>query len=443
MVEENGVYEKLTTKSQAMNIEAQNYLPGGSSRAAAYFEPYPFFADKADGHYIYDVDGNQFLDFMLNATTHILGHNNPLVAKAVEKQIKRGLSYGVPTEAQIKLSRMICDRVESVNKIRFTNSGTEATLNAIRLARAYTGRHKIAKIEGGYHGTHEYVSVSVSNDISTEDKNDFSGVPEWPGQPPSVLQDVLVFPYNNVPAVENLIAKHGDELACIILEPVFSNIGYVPASQQFITKLREVTRKRGILLIFDEVQSFRLSLGGAQQVSGIVPDLTTFGKIIGGGMPVGAWGGRDELMELYDPVSGPVIEHSGTFNANPMTMVAGEATLNQLTTEKYIKLNEMGSRVRNELQTVFDELEVPARVTGTGSLFGMHFSNHDVVDYRTMKLANQKMKQAMFKGMLDRGILLFGKCTGALSIATGEIEIEQLIDGARHVASTTLKNMAE
>ena len=443
MVEENGVYEKLTTKSQAMNFEAQNYLPGGSSRAAAYFDPYPFFAEKADGHYIYDVDGNKFLDFMLNATTHILGHNNPLVANAVERQVKKGLSYGVPTEAQIKLSRLICERVESVDKIRFTNSGTEATLNAIRLARAFTGRHKIAKAEGGYHGTHEYVSVSVSHDITAEDKDDFLGVPEWPGQPPSVLQDVLVFPYNNISAVENLIAEHGDELACVILEPVFSNIGYVPVSEQFISKLREVTRKHGILLIFDEVQSFRLSRGGAQQVLGIEPDLTTFGKIIGGGMAVGAWGGSSELMELYNPAIGPVIEHSGTFNANPMTMVAGEATLNQLTQQKYSELNAMGERVRGELQTVFDELDVPARVTGVGSLFGMHFCNHDVVDYRTMKLADQQMKRAMFKGMLDQGILLFGKCTGALSLATREMEIEQLIDSARHVASRTLKNMGK
>ena len=263
-MEEYGIYEKLTTKSHSMNIEAENYLPGGSSRAAAYFEPYPFFADRAEGHYIYDVDGNKFLDFMLNATTHILGHNNPLVADAVKKQIGKGLSYGVPAESQIKLSKMICDRVESVDKIRFTNSGTEATLNAIRLARAFTGRHKIAKVEGGYHGTHEYVSVSVSHDITSK-QNGFLGAPEWPGQPPSVLQDVLVFPYNDISAVENLISKHGNELACIILEPVFSNIGYVPASQEFINKLREVTVKAGILLIFDEVQSFRLSHGGAQE----------------------------------------------------------------------------------------------------------------------------------------------------------------------------------
>ncbi|MBK50444.1 MAG: aminotransferase class III-fold pyridoxal phosphate-dependent enzyme [SAR202 cluster bacterium] len=439
-MEEYGIYEKLTTKSHSMNIEAENYLPGGSSRAAAYFEPYPFFADRAEGHYIYDVDGNKFLDFMLNATTHILGHNNPLVADAVKKQIGKGLSYGVPAESQIKLSKMICDRVESVDKIRFTNSGTEATLNAIRLARAFTGRHKIAKIEGGYHGTHEYVSVSVSHDITSK-QNGFLGAPEWPGQPPSVLQDVLVFPYNDISAVENLISKHGNELACIILEPVFSNIGYVPASQEFINKLREVTVKAGILLIFDEVQSFRLSHGGAQEKLGVKPDLTTFGKIIGGGMPVGAWGGSKDLMELYNPLNGPVIEHSGTFNANPMTMVAGEATLRQLTKEKYFELNQMGKRVRLELQAVFDELEIPARVTGIGSLFGMHFANHDVVDYRTMKLADQHMKKAMFKGMLDRGILLFGKCTGALSLATGEKEIEQLIDSATDVASTTLKTM--
>jgi glutamate-1-semialdehyde 2,1-aminomutase len=441
MPEEKSLYERQTMKSKALNIEAEQYLPGGSSRAAAYFEPYPFFAERADGHYIHDVDGNKFLDFMLNATTHILGHNNSVIASSVKEQVAKGLSYGVPTEAQIKLSEMICGRVKSVDKIRFTNSGTEATLNAIRLARAFTGRHKIAKVEGGYHGTHEYVSVSVSHEMAQEQNAGFIGVPEWPGQPPSVLQDVLVFPYNDISAIEDLITQHGNELACIILEPVFSNIGYVPATKNFITKLRNITRKAGIILIFDEVQSFRLSQGGAQEILEISPDLTTFGKIIGGGMPVGAWGGRSDLMELYNPVTGPIIEHSGTFNANPITMVAGAATLNQLTADKYSKINEMGAIVRNQLQTVFDELDVEAQVTGIGSLFGMHFCNHDVVDYKTMKLADQRMKRTMFKGLLDQGILLFAKCTGALSVVTGEKEIEQLVNSVRHVTSIMLKNV--
>lgn len=441
MLEENGSYETQTAKSKAMNLEASKYLPGGTSRAAAYFEPYPFFAERANGHYIYDLDGNKFLDFMLNATTHILGHNNATIAKAVEAQVKKGLSYGVPTKAQIKLSKMICERVKSVDKIRFTNSGTEATLNAIRAARAFTGRHKIAKVEGGYHGTHEYVSVSVSHETPQGENTGFVGVPEWPGQPPSVLQDVLVFPYNNISAIEDLVTEHGNELACIILEPVFSNIGYVPATKDFMIRLRNITRKAGIILIFDEVQSFRLSQGGAQEILEVSPDLTTFGKIIGGGMPVGAWGGRSDLMELFNPLSGPVIEHSGTFNANPITMVAGVATLNQLTMDKYSTMNERGARVRNELQTVFDELDVPAQVTGVGSLFGMHFCNHEIVDYKTMKLADQRMKKAMFKGMLDQGILLFGKCTGALSVVTGEREIEHLVNSVRYVAATILKNI--
>ena len=420
-------------KSRVLQKEAEKYLPGGSSRGTSYFEPYPFFVDHAEGHHVFDVDGHRYLDFMLNATTYILGHANPLVVKAVQEQAARGLSYSNPTEAQVRLAKMLCDRVPSVDKIRFTNSGTEGTLNAIRLARAYTGRHKLAKFEGGYHGGHEYVSVSVFPPLGKLDPNGPTAVPEWPGQPPSVADDVIVLPYNDVEACERVIREHAGDLACVIMEPVLSNFGYVPGNLEFLQGMRNLTSELGIILIFDEVQSFRMSTGGAQEYFGVIPDLTTFGKIIGGGMPVGAWGGRDDLMALYDPTDGAVVTHSGTFNANPMTMVAGEATLKQLTPDSYERMNSLGEMLREKLRAVFNELDVPAQVTGVGSFFGIHFTDEEITDYRSVLRGDQEMKKRLFTGLLNEGILVYQKCAGALSTLTTESDTDELVDATRRV----------
>ena len=310
MDQETNSYIAATPRSRELQEEAARYLPGGSSRGAAYFEPYPFFVDRAEGHYVYDVDANRYLDFMINATTYVLGHADRSVVHAVKEQADRGLSYSGPTEGQVRLAKLICERVPSVESVRFTNSGTEGTLNAIRLARAFTGKHKIAKFEGAYHGNHEYVSVTVNTPLSELDPSGPTAIPEWPGQPPSVVKDVIVLPYNDLDRSEGILREHASELACLIMEPVASNFGYVPADAEFLQGMREMTAELGIVLVFDEVQSLRLSPGGAQEYLGVTPDVTTFGKIIGGGMPVGAWGGSAELMSLYDPTRGPVIPHS-------------------------------------------------------------------------------------------------------------------------------------
>ena len=420
-------------KSKTMQAEASKYMPGGSSRATAYFDPYPFFVDKASGHHVYDVDGNSYLDFMLNATTYIVGHANPTVTEAVKAQADIGLSYSAPTEVQIELAKTIVDRVPSVEKVRFTNSGTEGTLNAIRMARAYTSKPKFAKFEGGYHGNHEYVSVSVYTPMNKLDPNKTTAVPEWPGQPQSVIDDVIVLPYNDLDKCTEIITKNADDLAAVITEPVSSNFGYVPATPEFLQGIRDLTTKLGIVLIFDEVQSFRLSSGGAQEIYGITPDVTTFGKIIGGGLPIGAWGGKEELMALYDNEKGPVISHAGTFNANPATMIAGLETLKQLTPDVFNRLNTLGDEIRQKINAVFGELEIPGQATGMGSLFAIQFSDEDITDYRSMLRGNQELKKVLYTGLMKEGILMFAKVQGAVCSLTSETEIDTLVGSVRNV----------
>ena len=266
------------------------------------------------------MDGNAYLDFMINATSLIMGHAHPEIVKALQEQAARGTAFSAPTELQTRLASILCDRIPSVERVRFTNSGTEGTLMAIRAARAYTGRHKIAKFEGGYHGSHEYAAVSVRPPASALDPDGPTAIPEHPGQPPSVAEGVVTLPYNNLEESRRILEAHAHELACLIMEPIASALGYVPAEAEFLRGIREVTRDLGVLLIFDEVQSFRAAPGGAQEAYNVVPDMTCLGKIIGGGMPVGAFGGREDIMALFDPSDGgAAVAHAGTFNANPMT----------------------------------------------------------------------------------------------------------------------------
>ncbi len=422
-----------TPKSKSLQDEAAQYLPGGSSRGTAYFAPYPTFVDHAKGHYVYDVDGNRYLDFMINATTHIMGHAHPEIVEVLQEQAERGNSFSGPTEAQVRLAKNLCERVPSLETVRFTNSGTEGTMMAIRGARAFTGKHKIAKFEGGYHGSHEYVSVSVRP--AAEDLGPDATIPvaEHPGQPPSITEDVITLPYNDLATSERIIREHGDELACVIMEVVSSSFGYLEGDEDFLRGMRAVTEELGIVLIFDEVQSFRVSPGGAQEMFGVIPDMTTFGKIIGGGMPVGAWGGRRDIMALFDPSEGAPLAHAGTFNANPMTMVAGEVVMNHLTPDVYERMNALGETLRAKLRAVFDELEVPAQVTGVASLFGIHFTDKEIVDYRSALSSDGDMTKALFTGLLNEGILIQTGGAGALNTLTTDEEVDALVDGIRRV----------
>lgn len=427
-------YVARTPGSRKLQEEATRFLPGGSTRAVHYQDPHPAFADHGEGNYVYDVDGNRYLDFMINATSLIMGHAHPEIVRVLQEQASLGTAFSGPTMAQIKVARTLCERVPSVDTLRFTNSGTEGTLMAIRAARAFTGRPKIAKFEGGYHGAHEYVEVSVTPRGDKLNAEGPSPIPEYPGQPQSLLNDVVVLPYNDLVESERRIRSHGGQIACVIMEAVASAFGYLPANPEFLQGIRDLTDELGILLIFDEVQSFRIASGGAQERFGVIPDLSTFGKVIGGGLPVGAFGGRQDVMALFDPTGdGPSINHSGTFNANPMTMGAGEVILNHLTPEVFRRMDELGEMARAKLRAVLDELDVPAKVTGVASLFGIHFNTHEITDYRSTLWGDSDMAKAYFIGMMNEGVLIQSRCAGALSVLSTEEEIDALVDATRTV----------
>jgi glutamate-1-semialdehyde 2,1-aminomutase len=374
---------------------------------------------------------------MLNATSLILGHGHPSVVEALGEQARRGTAFSTPTVAQIRVARLLCDRIPSMDTVRFTNSGTEATLMAIRAAWAFTGKHKLAKFEGGYHGAHEHVAVSVKPPAGKLDPGGPTAIPEYPGQPPGVGRDVLVLPYNDLAACERLLRAHRDEVGCLIMEPVMSSFGYLPAEPEFLRGIRKLTEELGIVLVFDEVQSLRVAPGGAQELFGVTPDLTALGKIIGGGMPVGAFGGRRDIMAQYDPgrAGGALIAHAGTFNANPMTLVAGEAVLLALTPAIYRRLAELGERLRGKLRAALAGAGVPAQVTGVASMFGVHFTARPIRNYRDVLTGDAEMTRAVFIGLLNEGILLQTSCAGSLGVMTTEAEVDALADAMGRVAA--------
>jgi glutamate-1-semialdehyde 2,1-aminomutase len=428
-------YVAKTPKSRALQAEAERVLPGGSSRGTAYFAPYPFFADHGDGHYVYDVDGNRYLDFMLNATTLIVGHANPTVIEALGEQTRKGTAFSTPTEVQVRVAKLLCDRIPSLDTIRFTNSGTEGTLMAIRAAWAFTGKRKLAKFEGGYHGAHEHVAVSVKPPASRLDPAGPTAIPEYPGQPTGVLEDVIVLPYNDLAACDRILRAHKDEIGALIMEPIVSSFGYVPGDPEFLRGIRKLTEELHIVLIYDEVQSLRVAPGGAQELFGVTPDLSCFGKIIGGGLPIGAFGGRRDIMAQYDPTvaGGARIAHAGTFNANPMTLVAGEAVMQALTPPLYRRLAELGESLRGKLRRTLQASGVPAQVTGVASLFGIHFNPRPIRNYRDVVLDDAEMTRGLYTGLLNEGVLLQTTCAGALGVMTTDTEVDTLVDAVGRV----------
>ena len=422
---ERAAYEKNNPKSKEAFERSCRVLPGGVSRTLCYFPPFPCQTAYGEGCRMVDLDGHRRLDLFNCATTLILGHRPPVVVKAVEEQLRRGTAFQTNTGLETVLAEMLVERVASVEQIRFTNSGSEGTQMAIRAARAFTGRPKIAKVEGGYHGTHDCVETSVRVPAGS------GGPAEAPvavagsaGITPGVLNDVVIIPYNNLEAARRILAAHAADLACVIVEPILGSVGFVPAEREFLVGLRDEARRLGIVFILDEVQSFRLDRAGAQKLFGITPDLTCFGKIIGGGFPVGAFGGRRDLMALFNTgIGGGPIPHAGTFNANPITMTAGIATMEQLTEPVYARLNAMGDRLRDRLQVLGDRYRAPIYVSGIGSMFKIHFSEAPVRCYRDTLRTSNLMHTALFLFGLNRGVFLSegGRC--CLSVPIGDAEL--------------------
>ncbi len=410
-------------------------MPGGDTRNSIYWDPFPIYITSGDGTTLTDADGNQRTDFVNNMTTLILGHRPPEVTSALTEQISKGLSFPAPSPSVVRWAELMCERVPSLDKVRFVNTGTEATLNAIRAARAFTGKQKLVKCEGAYHGNHDAIQISVVPPLDEAGKADSpESVAAFPGISETAVDDIFIMPFNDIVTAEKIIRKHADELAAVIVEPVNGQCGMVPAKPEFLEGLRRLTDELGIVLIFDEVIAFRIAYGGAQDYYGVKPDLTCFGKVVGGGMPVGAFGGRDDIMSLWDPSDGgSVVQHAGTFNGNPMTAVAGVATLESLTADKYEYLEHLGNMLRNKLRTLFAELEVPMSVTGVASLFALQFTPTEVIDYRTYATNNKEMLQTMFIGLLNEGFLMSNRCAGNVSTVHTEDDVDAFVLAVKNV----------
>ncbi len=425
-------YLELTPLSRAKWEEACNYLPGGDSRNSIFWKPYPIFITDASGSRVMDADGVQRIDFINTMTTMILGHGPAPVVNAVRRHLERGFGYNAPNEKQVDLARILCQRIPSFDLVRFTNSGTEATLNTLRAARAFTGRTRFAKVEGGYHGTHDGVTVSVRVDpAAAGDPSAPLPVPASAGLVPGATEQVTVIPFNDVPTARRILEDNAEDLAAVIIEPVMGSVGMVPAQPEYLAMLRDFATSNDTVLIFDEVISFRVAPGGSQEYYGITPDMTALGKIIGGGLPVGAFGGRRDIMELYDPVTGPTVSHAGTFNANPLTMLAGTATMEQLTPDVYRRLAELTEILKGEIRDACQELEVPVQVTGLGSLFGIHFGDGPINNYRDIAAGNHDLRDRMFLGLLNEGVLMASNLVGSLSTAITENDIADFMKAFR------------
>lgn len=432
---EVAAYAAANPKSKALHERASRFMPGGDTRNSIFWNPFPVYITHADGTQLTDADGNVRTDFVNNMTTLIMGHRHPDVMRALHEQVDHGISYPAPSPSVIRWAEILCERVPSIDKIRFVNSGTEATLNAIRAARAFTGKTLIAKCEGAYHGNHDAIQISVTPPVSEAgDAKRPDPVIMFPGINPAAADDVVIMPYNNIEAAERVIRSRAGELAAVIVEPINGQCGMVPAKPEFLQGLRDLTSELRIPLIFDEVISFRAASGGAQEWYGVTPDLTCFGKVIGGGMPVGAFGGKEEIMSLWDPNHGPgQVQHAGTFNGNPMTAAAGVATLELLTPEVYRELERKGDLLRQKIRDLIAELEAPMGVTGATSLFALQFTTEPVTDYRSYATNDKEMLQTVFTGLLNEGILMSNRCAGNVSAVHTDEEIGEFVDALRRV----------
>jgi glutamate-1-semialdehyde 2,1-aminomutase len=416
--------------SHLLHQRASAVMPGGNTRHSIARFPYPAYAVRGLGCEVIDADGEKRIDFLNNFTSLILGHADPIVTTAVEQRIRQGTAFAMPTEVEVELAELLVDRVPSIDQIRFCNSGSEAMMMAIKAARAWTGRSKIAKFEGAFHGTYDYALVSDSPGP------DSWGEPEAPssvldgGSAPSIAQEVVVMPWNNLGVCRRLIAKHGADLAAVIVDVLPTNLGLIPPREGFLELLREETDRHGVLLISDEVLSFRLSYHGAIARHRLLADLVCFGKIIGGGFPVGAVGGSAKVMSIFDHTATAKVQHSGTFNANPVTMTAGLATLRQMTPDAYGRLERMGDDLRERLRRLLRDRNTPGQVLGAGSLFSVQFLEHELTDFRSLDPATQRYKaQKVSLEMLANGIIISPKAVfGCLSTPMTSAELQAFVE---------------
>ncbi|HKA14082.1 MAG TPA: aspartate aminotransferase family protein [Myxococcota bacterium] len=425
-------YEAFAPISRELIQEARRCFPGGDTRMSAHYAPYPLFVERAAGCRLYDADGHALIDFMNNFTSLIHGHAFAPVVAAVTEQVQRGSAYAAPTRSQVALAQLLRARVPSLEQLRFTSSGTEATQMALRCARAATGRPKIMKMEGGYHGSYELAEVSL---VPLADR---CGPLEAPRPvaidasiPPSALSDAVICPYNEPALARALIDRHAHELAAVIVEPALASMGMVPASAEFLGVLREATARHGIVLVFDEVVTLRVAAGGAQQIHGITPDLTAMGKIIGGGLPIGAFGGREDLMRRFHPDEPEPVMHASTFSGNPISMAAGHAAMSALDASAIDRLNALGNRLRAGIGAAFARRGLRGQATGLGSLANIHLTDDTLTSARGALAAAMRsgyVNRLLHLEMLKRGVASAARLMYCTSTAMDEGEIDTALD---------------
>ena len=412
--------------STSLFEKAKKLIPGGVNspvRAFGAVDSTPIFINRASGSRIFDVEGKEYIDYVSSWGPMILGHNHPAVTRAIKEAAERGTSYGAPTDAEVEMAELIIDAFPSIEMVRMVNSGTEAAMSAIRLARGFTNRGKIIKFEGCYHGHADSLLVKAGSGVAT------LGIPGSPGIPKKLAELTITLPFNNIEVVKSAVDLYGEDLACIIVEPIPGNMGVVHPRAGFLEGLRDITEKRRILLIFDEViTGFRLSYGGFQNITGIEPDLTCLGKIIGGGLPVGAFGGRKDIMEKLAP-TGPVYQ-AGTLSGNPLAMAAGATTLKILKENgAYEKLDLKTNHLCHEMKKLFDQKGIPVCINRVGSMFTIFFTQSEVFDFNSANKSNTKLFASYFREMLTNNINIAPSQFEAsfLSFAHTDEDIEKTI----------------
>ena len=411
---------------------ASRVIPGGVNSPARAFGAVggdPLIIERGQGAYLYDLDGNRFIDYIGSWGPHILGHCHEAAISSLESALSNGTSFGAPTTLETELAELVAELVPSVEKVRMVNSGTEATMSAIRLARGFTGRDKIIKFAGCYHGHVDSLLVQAGSGALTH------GIPSSPGVPKGCTDDTLIAEYNDIENIESFFLQHSNEIACLILEPVAGNMGVIEPDLEFLESVRELCTKNGSVLIFDEVMTgFRVALGGAQERYGVTPDLTTLGKIIGGGLPVGAYGGRKEIMDSVSPV-GPVYQ-AGTLSGNPLAMACGLATLKTLrNTNPYAELEQKTSKLVAGLKLSLEASDIPHHIAQVGSMFTLFFNPQPVTDYSTATKSDTERFAKYFQGMLREGVYL--PCSqfeaNFVSVAHSDEDISETITAANRV----------
>lgn len=389
-------------KSKKAFQEALSLMPGGVNSPVRAFKSVnmdPIFMERGKGSKIYDIDGNEYIDYVLSWGPLILGHTNEQVVNALKKVAENGTSFGAPTLAENKLAKLVQERVPSIEIIRMVSSGTEATMSALRLARGYTGRSKILKFEGCYHGHGDSLLIKAGSGVAT------LGLPDSPGVPVGIASNTIAVPYNDLESVKLAFEQYGEDIACIIVEPVAGNMGVVPPQPGFLEGLREITSNYGSLLIFDEVMTgFRVDYHCAQGYFGVTPDLTCLGKVIGGGLPVGAFGGKAEIMEKIAP-SGPIYQ-AGTLSGNPLAMTAGYETLVQLTPDTYKEFIKKADKLEKGLHEAAVKYSIPHTINRAGSMIGIFLTNEKVINYETAKTSDLELFAAYYREMANNGVFL-------------------------------------